>query len=325
MSGLQLYCRIATPFAKSGELDEAALRVWLQRFIQSNIGVYLGSAGGGESQALTRDELQRIYEIGVEECKGKIQVHANPPEQYTVRETRDYMFQAIATGVDMVSLYAFTGKHGMRPTDKELGLYIDDVLRGMDFPISLAVNPPIQGHTPKADLIAAACNRHPQIVALNLSHSTDAYFMQVQDGLKRDVPIFVHFPASLNKLTLGAAGVFGTEANIVPKTQKAYLDAVEARDFTAMASTYADVMHFNAYVAPWYPSVARAIKMAMRLFKLPGWEGGLREPYRMPDEEEYQRFADGLLRLGIAELEEEARAAGLQTRRPDAQRSGAAR
>jgi 4-hydroxy-tetrahydrodipicolinate synthase len=311
MAGLQLYCRIATPFTKSGELDEAALRIWLQRFINAGIGVYLGSAGGGESHALSWDELRRIYEIGLEECKGKIPVHANPPEQYTVKATRDYVLQAIETGVDMVSIYAFTGKHGMKPTDKELNLYLDEVLDGIDFPISLAVNPPIQGHTPKPALIAAACNRHPQVAALNLSHSTDAYYLQVQDGLRREVPSYVHFPASLNKLTLGAKGIFGTEANILPKTQKAYLDAFEARDFAALARTYADVMHFAVYTAPWYPSVARWIKMTMRLFKLPGWEGGLREPYRMPDEAEYQRFADGLLRLGIAELEEQARAAGV--------------
>jgi len=52
--------------------------------------------------------------------------------------------------------------------------------------------------------------------------------------------------------------------------------------------------------------------MAMRIFKLPGWQGGLREPYRMPPDEEVQRFQDGLLRLGLPEIEEQARAAGLE-------------
>ena len=67
-------------------IDEEAFRIWLQRFVQNKIGVYLGSGGGGESHALTWPELQRIYEIGVEECKGKIPVYANPPEQYTARQ-----------------------------------------------------------------------------------------------------------------------------------------------------------------------------------------------------------------------------------------------
>ena len=57
--------------------------------------------------------------------------------------------------------------------------------------------------------------------------------------------------------------------------------------------------------------------MAMRLLKLPGWEGGLREPYRMPPEPEYQRFAHGFLRLGLPEIEEQARKAGLRVPKAD--------
>src|SRR5207344_2883018 len=89
MASLGSFCRIATPFTKTGELDEDALREFLQRFIKSKIGVYLGSAGAGETHALTWDEIQRIYEIGYEECKGKIPVYANPPEQYSVRSMRE--------------------------------------------------------------------------------------------------------------------------------------------------------------------------------------------------------------------------------------------
>jgi hypothetical protein len=52
--------------------------------------------------------------------------------------------------------------------------------------------------------------------------------------------------------------------------------------------------------------------MGMRLFKLPGWEGGVREPYRMPPESEYKRYCDGIFRLGIPEIAEQARAAGVR-------------
>lgn len=79
-----------------------------------------------------------------------------------------------------------------------------------------------------------------------------------------------------------------------------------------MGRFYEDVTRFNNHSSRWYPSVARSLKMAMKLFKLPGGEGGLREPYRMPPPKEYRRFADGLLRLGIPEIEAQARAAGLR-------------
>ena len=312
MAGVELFCRIATPFTTRGEFDEEAFRSWLQRFIESKIGIYLGSAGGGESHALTWQELRRIYEIGVEECRGRIPVYANPPEQYTVRATREYISQAIEAGVDLVSIYGLASRHGMKPTDAELTLYFKEVLAGIKHPMSLAVNQPIMGYLPKPAVIADVCNAHHQVVAINLSHGGDGYFVELKDRLKREIPIYVHLSGSLNKLTMGAKGVFGTEANIIPKTQRSYLDAYDGRDFDKLGRVYAELTRFNNFVGQWYPSVARAIKMGMRLLKLPGGAGGLREPYRMPPENEYQAFADGLLRLGIAEIEEQARAAGLR-------------
>ena len=102
MARLELFCRIATPFKTNGQFDEEAFRIWLQRFFKTKIGVYLGSGGGGESHALTWHELQRIYEIGVEECKGKIPIYANPPEQYTARATAGTSARRSSRGVDLV-------------------------------------------------------------------------------------------------------------------------------------------------------------------------------------------------------------------------------
>src|SRR6476620_3459295 len=138
MAALGSFCRIATPFTRRGELDEEALRALLQRFIDSRIGIYLGSAGAGETHALTWDEIQRIYEIGLAECRGKIPVYANPPEQYTVRATRDYIAQAIKAGAELVSIYGLASRHGMKPTDMELTLWFKDVLAGIRHPMSLA-------------------------------------------------------------------------------------------------------------------------------------------------------------------------------------------
>ena len=58
---IPLLCRTATPFSKSGALDEDALRQYLQRFIDTKLGVYLGSGGteGGARPAYeSRDLLE---------------------------------------------------------------------------------------------------------------------------------------------------------------------------------------------------------------------------------------------------------------------------
>jgi 4-hydroxy-tetrahydrodipicolinate synthase len=304
MADLNLHCRAATPFKTNGDVDESALREFLQRFIASKIGIYLCSVAGGESRSLSSKQLETIYRIGVEECKGKIQVFGNPPEAYSVADRRTYIDQAIASGVDAVVINFYSD---MRLNDAELKLYFRELLKGISLPVSIAIN----HDKPGAEVMAEICNEHRQIVAFNMSHGADGYFVKFTDGLKRDIDIYVQTNGSLAKLAMGAKGVFGTEANIIPKTQKAYVDACVANDREAIARNYRQLVRFGGFMSKWFPLNPRAIKLGFRVLKLPGWEGGLHESFQMSSEEEYQRFADGLLRLGIPEITEQARRAGI--------------
>jgi hypothetical protein len=49
----------------------------------------------------------------------------------------------------------------------------------------------------------------------------------------------------------------------------------------------------------------------MKIFKLPGADGGLREPYLMPSDSVIEEFARQALALNIPEINELGRAAGL--------------
>ena len=80
-----MFCMSATPFKEDGSLDEEGLRVHLRRLVAAGNGVYLGSGGAGEGHVLTVPELRRIYDIGVEECKGKVPTYANPREPRSVQ------------------------------------------------------------------------------------------------------------------------------------------------------------------------------------------------------------------------------------------------
>lgn len=312
MSTLTCLCRNATTFTKAGELDEDAFRQFLQRFVDAKLGVYLASAGSGEGHALKWDELRRVYEIGVEVCKGKVPVNANPPEQHTARLAREHTMLAVEAKVDVVNVYGPASWHGFKPTDQEYLAYYDDVLRGINHPIAIAPNPVI-GYTPTPALIVEVCRKHRQIVAVNLSGVGTDYFIELKGLMPRkEVEIYVPFPDSFNTLQLGGTGLVSMEGNIIPKTFRRYLDLYEQKKFEEQALTYSDINRFIRYVRRWQSSTPRWLKMAMRIFKLPGWEGGLREPYRMPPDEEVQKFADGLLRLGLPEIEEQARAAGLK-------------
>src|ERR1700704_4764680 len=105
MSAMALFCRTATTFSKAKKLDEDAFRQFLQRFVDAKLGVYLASGGSGEGHALSWDELRRVYTIGVEVCKGKVPVNANPPEQNTAQATIEHAKLAIDAGVEVVNIY----------------------------------------------------------------------------------------------------------------------------------------------------------------------------------------------------------------------------
>jgi 4-hydroxy-tetrahydrodipicolinate synthase len=296
-----LLCRCATIFSATGELDEENFRIFLQRFIENGHGVYLASGGSGEGHALTWEELRRVYEIGVEECKGRVPALANPPEQHTAEKVIEHSLLAIEAGVEVVNIYGPTGWHGYRPTDAELDAYFDTVLDEVRHPVALAPNPNM-GYTPSARLMARICDRHHQVVAVNLSGLTEGYFVELRQTLRAEVEIYVPFTASHNALDFGAAGLVDADSNLLPLTFRKYLEAHARKDVDAMNATYGDVMKFVRYVSPWASANPRWIKMAMRVLQQPGGEGIPRPPYRMPSEAVQQQFLAGLRELGLAEL-----------------------
>jgi 4-hydroxy-tetrahydrodipicolinate synthase len=308
---LTLLCRNATTFTPTKALDEPAFRQFLQRFVDAKLGVYIASGGSGEGHALSNDEIRRVYKIGVEVCKGKVQVNANPPEQNTAQAIIEQNQIAVDSGIEVVNIYGPAGWHGFKPTDQEYYAYFDEVLKAIKHPVAMAPNPVI-GYTPRPALIADLTNRYTQVVAINLAGVDDLYYVNLKDALTRTVEIYVPYNSSIHTLALGATGLLGAEANIIPKTFRRYLDLYQAGDITGASRVYADLLRFSEYVNRWHSSSPRWVKMAMKVLKIPGGEGGVRGPYQLPANEEVQKFADGLLRLRIPEIDELAQAAGLR-------------
>ena len=310
MGKISIVSRNSTTFTRAGALDEDAFRASLQRYVDAEIAVYLASGGSGEANALSIDELRRVYTIGVEVFQGKLPVYANIPEVKNAQEAIDLSRLAIDANVDVVNFYGPASLHGYVPTDAELILYFDTVLSAVEHPTVLAPNP-IQGYTPKPSIIAAMCDRYPHVTAVNLvGLAGDAYFLELRELIRReDVALAVPLPGSHNMFDLGASALVSNLANILPRTLRQYVDRYECGDDVGMGKTYADLLRFERYVRRW-PG-ARWQKMAMRVLKLPGGEGGLRLPYLMPPDEEVERFARGLLALNVPELDDLAQAAGL--------------
>ncbi|HVZ15311.1 MAG TPA: dihydrodipicolinate synthase family protein [Bauldia sp.] len=310
MAKMTLLVRNATTFTPTGELDEKAFAAFLQTLVDQGFGFYIASGASGEGHALTMDELRRVYEIGVSVGKGKVQVNANPPEQNTARMSIEHAKVAAKAGVDAINIYGPAAWHGFIPNDEEYRAYFDEILAVIKHPVALAPNP-IIGYTPNPQVIADIANKYSQVVSINMSGQGDVYFIELKDRLKRDIPMYVQLVGSLNLLGMGAAGLLGAEANIIPETHRQYIDLYEAGKLKELAAVYADIRRFGSYVAKVKGSSPRWLKMCMRAFKMPGGEGGVRLPYLPEKPEKYEQFINGLLRLRIPEIDAKARAAGL--------------
>jgi dihydrodipicolinate synthase/N-acetylneuraminate lyase len=306
---LTLICRTVTTFSESGALDLDAQAEFLERLAECGHGFYLASAGSGEGHALTRDEIRRLYGVGRAVSAGRVPVNANPPEAHTPRGAIEHARLAAECGVDVINIYGPTAWHGFRPTEAELIAYHDEVFAEVRHPCALAPNPVI-GYTPTAAAIAKICERHHQVVAINLAGLDDRYFFQLRDALTRPVDIYVPFVSAVHTLSMGAAGLLGAEANIIPKTFREYLDHFETGDLTELGRTYVQLQRFTAYVRPWHHASPRWLKMAMAVLDLPGGRGGLRSPYLMPPSPELEQFASGLAGLGIPEIDSHLATAG---------------
>jgi 4-hydroxy-tetrahydrodipicolinate synthase len=311
MSGITVLSFNCTTFSPSKALDTSALRASLQRFVKQHITVFLASGGSGEGNSLARDELRELYTVGVETYRGKMPVYANLPEVGFADRAIDLANLAMGCGVDAVNLYGPAALHGYRPTDAELTAYYDQLLTAIRHPAIVSPNP-IHGYTPKVSVIADVCNRHAQVIGVNLiGLDGDAYFLALMDRLKRPIAVNVPVPGSMSMLALGARGVISPLANIIPRTVREYVDAFERGDMAACGRAYADIERLNRFVQGY--GGPRWQKMAMRVLELPGGEGGLRPPYLMPPQSEMEHFAEGLLGLGIPEIEDLARAGARQT------------
>lgn len=310
MPRLRLLCRSATTFSPRGDLDEEALRLYLQRIVDARLGVYVGSGGSGEGHALSPEELQRVYRTAVAVCKGKVPINANIPEHHTARVTIERALQAADAGVDVVNIYGPASWHGYRPTNSELAAYFDAVLENVKHPVALAPHPVI-GYVPQPALIASICDKYHQVTAVNLLGLPSEYFVQLQDDLQRDVDLYVSLASAVELGTLGAVGILSTSANILPETHRRYLDHLECGEMAELGTAYGEITRFSNYVAKWEHATPRWLKTAMKVFRLPGWEGGVRAPYRLIEGDEFRAFTDGLRTLGIREIDELFAVAGL--------------
>lgn len=293
---------MVTPFTDDDRIDEAALRTHLRRMVRAGIGVYMGAGGAGEGHTMGPEELARLFQVGVEECKGKVPVCATIPEQRTGAATIERCRLAMAAGVDAIQVFFPDAGHGMRPRAHEQERFYRDLLAKVDYPLCLSAHVH-SGFLPEVKLLKSLCAEHPQVVAINAMVTPMSYVVELMDTLGPRVQVYVAARDMVNGLVLGANGCLAAEPNIIPDTCMRVLRAFEQGDLPAMREAFANLMRFDEVVNRWAPSTARWVKMAMKVLELPASGGPIREPYVLPGQADMEEMRLAFEKIGVRKFE----------------------
>ena len=295
-----MFCMSATPFNEDGSVDEDGLRRHLRRLVVARNGIYLGSGGAGEGHVLTLAELRRVYDIGVEEAKGKVPVYANPRESRSAAAMYEVAREAVAAGVDVVQIYQLDGGHGMIPTQLEQEAYWEELLDAIDHPVAISIHL-YASYMAKVSYVAELCRRYEQVCAVNVIGPPNSYFLEMRDALPETVKLYAGIANLVHLAALGAAGALLGENNIIPNTCQRIADGHAAGDWEQVSAAAKAVQRFSNVVNQWAPSTARWVKMAMKVLGL--GNGVIRRPYLLPPEEEQRKMADAFEAMRIREIE----------------------
>ncbi|MCL0102250.1 dihydrodipicolinate synthase family protein [Dehalococcoidia bacterium] len=242
-----MFCMVVTPMDEKGQLDEEGCRTHLRRMVDAGIGVYMGSGGSGEGHALDLAELGRLYQIGVEECKGKVPIYCNPPEARSANEMLNKARLGVEAGMDMVQLYQLDAGHGRSPVYVEQERYFRDILEKLDYPVAISIHSAV-GYLAPVNLTAKLCSDYPQIQAINLHGPSLAYFVNLKDSISSTVKIYLGIGTVLAGLSMGAWGAQVTEPNQVPRLCQSVIDHYLAGDMKRAADSYANVLRVSSII-----------------------------------------------------------------------------
>ncbi len=302
-----VFAMSTTPFREDGSLDEEGFRTHLRRLRDAGVGVYLGSPGSGEGYALSEDERRRVFEIGVEVLKGRVPVHANPPEPRTAAQVIEWMKMAIDVGVDCVELYALDAGHGMRPRPDEQVAYYEDVLRAVDFPIALSIHRVASSWSPSTRLISQLVKGFSQVRAVHVIAAGSETALQIRDGIPDDVAVYTGTATLLQDILMGLDGCQAAEGNVCPNLLMGVIRDAEAGDIAGAAHKMGIILRLYKLSGRWSPSSARWVKMALKVFSHPG--GDVRRPYLMPPASEIDVMRSAFQDIGLIDAEAAAASA----------------
>jgi 4-hydroxy-tetrahydrodipicolinate synthase len=261
---------LVTPFTKSGELDEVAVRRLGRRQIDSGIHFLVPVGTTGENPTLELSERLRMVEILVDEAKGQVPVLAGCGGYNTkeiVHLAKD-MQRAGANGLLSVTPYY------NKPTQEGIVQHFKAIAEATPLPIILYN---IAGRTGVniETATVARLSQIPNIIGVKEASGSLAQMCDVLHATPNDFIVLSGDDAlTLPLMAVGGRGVISVASNEIPREMAQMVEAAERNDFAAARAIHARILPLmQVNFVESNPGPVKAAMAAMGL---------LEEIYRLP-------------------------------------------
>ncbi len=229
---------LVTPFTRSGDLDEQAVRRLGRRQIDAGISFLVPCGTTGENPTLTNAERVRIVEILVDEAAGKVPVLAGAGG-YDTREVIHLaasMKKAGASGLLSVAPYY------NKPTQEGMYLHYRAIAESTDLPIVVYNVPGRSGVNVEPSTLARLA-AIPNIVAVKEASGNITQMCEICRVVPPEFVVLSGDDAvTLPLMAIGGKGVISVASNEIPAEMVQMVQAASRGDFAAARAVHTRIL-----------------------------------------------------------------------------------
>ena len=279
---------LVTPF-RNGRVDEAALKVLIERQIAGGTSALVPCGTTGESATLSVEEHERVIALTIQAARGRVPVIAGTGSNNTA-EAIALTRHAQDAGADAALLIA---PYYNRPTQQGLYLHFKAIADAVKIPLMVYNIPSANVNPISPDLASRLADIDTVVAIKESSFDLNVYYRTVVLAGDR---IRV-FGMGLPGLIVGGDGTFGVNANYWDEQSCEFYFAFRKGDREGARRIHDKAQKLRDAIDAPGRNTYVAIKAAMNLFGRPG--GHPRLPLRPLAEPHLSAMRQGMERLGV--------------------------
>lgn len=206
---------VVTPLTAAGKFSEPAMRNLINYLIDGGVHGLFITGTTGEFYGLTPEEKREIYQVTLDETRGRVPIYAGT-NGITTRESVMLTQLAEECGIDAVSILT---PMFITPTQEQLIAHYKTIAANTSLPVLLYNNPPKTGVNLTAPTVAKLAEV-PNIVSIKDSSgdlTLTAEYIRLTRGIDNFNVLMGRDTLIYGALCYGAAGSIASCANVAPR------------------------------------------------------------------------------------------------------------